>query len=338
MNLYKTTKILDGESLRKHYFELLEKPELMNSIEESKLINVSNLLKSNLNILNKNVSVDENLDGVLSLFQPESQEEILHCASSTYIKLDIEDSRSLIFLNSPKKNLHLILNLKKNASYDLAIYFPYENNSLVVEAFLEENSFARITCFSNKGKILTRYFSKAEKNSRLEVVNFSLSSFDSGSKIILEEEASCLVVNSYLNNKQRSKVKDLVIHEGKNSSSLINAKGYVINGFSDFRGLIKINPSAFEARGFQESLVLSEGKSIVISVPDLEILNNEVKCSHGSVISRIKEEDLFYFESRGINKESARMMLIKGLMLSIMPDNKKIKEFSEFLLEGGVYS
>jgi Fe-S cluster assembly scaffold protein SufB len=205
-----------------------------------------------------------------------------------------------------------------------------DDKSLVVEAFLEENSFARIICFSNK-KSLVKHNSVCEKNSRFEAVNFSTNELVADSVSRLKDDASCLIINSYLNKGVDSNIKDKVIHVGENNSSLISSRSYLLNSKSDSRGLIRIEPSAFNAQGFQESNSLIEGDSRFISVPDLEILNNEVKCSHGSTISRIKDEDLFYFESRGISKDEARKMLISGHVLGVLPSSQ-IKDFANDLL------
>jgi Fe-S cluster assembly protein SufD len=54
----------------------------------------------------------------------------------------------------------------------------------------------------------------------------------------------------------------------------------------------------------------------------LEIDNNEVKCSHGTTVSRLDKEKLFYLKSRGIPEEKASKLLIKGFFDPII---RKIK-------------
>jgi Fe-S cluster assembly protein SufD len=59
-------------------------------------------------------------------------------------------------------------------------------------------------------------------------------------------------------------------------------------------------------------LLGSEGKAD--SLPGLEILANEVKCSHGATTSRIDPQDLFYLRSRGITSEKSEKLIALGFL------------------------
>ena len=48
------------------------------------------------------------------------------------------------------------------------------------------------------------------------------------------------------------------------------------------------------------------------SIPQLEIYEEDVKCSHGSTTGQIEDDAIFYLQSRGINTEDARKLMIKG--------------------------
>ena len=223
---------------------------------------------------------------------------------------------------------------EKNIQVDISIIMKKEGSTLKINTIVDEGANLRISCFSKK-EITTRYETECKENSRFEAINISLNTINSKTTTKLKNHSTCLIVNSYYNkeSKHTTDIKDTVIHEGKNTKSLINSKGYLINSKADSRGLIIIRPEAFEAQGFQESNILLEGDSNAISVPDLEILNNEVKCSHGSTISRIKDEDLFYFESRGINKNVAKKIIIKGHILSTVPETNPIIEYAKKFIE-----
>jgi Fe-S cluster assembly protein SufD len=54
------------------------------------------------------------------------------------------------------------------------------------------------------------------------------------------------------------------------------------------------------------------------AVPGLEIRTNDVKASHSATVSRVTVEDLFYFQSRGIDPETARQMYVDGFLGSIV--------------------
>ena len=78
-----------------------------------------------------------------------------------------------------------------------------------------------------------------------------------------------------------------------------------------FDGRVIVRPGAVKTNSRQENrnLLLSE-TAIVDSKPNLEIHNDDVKCTHGSTIGQLNEESLFYLQSRGIAADDARSFLI----------------------------
>ncbi|HBB37735.1 MAG: SufBD protein [Candidatus Magasanikbacteria bacterium GW2011_GWD2_43_18] len=86
-----------------------------------------------------------------------------------------------------------------------------------------------------------------------------------------------------------------------------------------YRSLIDIREHAFNAVGHQkeETLLLSSDAHIS-SVPDLEIANNEVSCSHGVSTTNVDEESLFYFQSRGMDTQTAKQAMLHGHLGSIV--------------------
>ena len=56
-------------------------------------------------------------------------------------------------------------------------------------------------------------------------------------------------------------------------------------------------------------------------MPGLEILANDVKCSHGATTGKIDEEQLFYLKSRGIPTETARQLLTLGFFEEILEES-----------------
>jgi Fe-S cluster assembly protein SufD len=77
-----------------------------------------------------------------------------------------------------------------------------------------------------------------------------------------------------------------------------------------FNGKIVVHKDAqkTDAKQTNKNLLLSEAAS-VDTKPQLEIFNNDVKCSHGSTIGRLEEDAIFYLRSRGIDLEGARDLL-----------------------------
>ena len=68
----------------------------------------------------------------------------------------------------------------------------------------------------------------------------------------------------------------------------------------------------------------------VHSNPQLEIYNNDVKCSHGSTTGQLDSEMLFYLQSRGINLEQARMMLLSGFLNEFI-ESVNTKDYPKYL-------
>ncbi len=87
-------------------------------------------------------------------------------------------------------------------------------------------------------------------------------------------------------------------------------KGAVANSaHSVYSGLIRVEKGAKGTNAFQtnRNLVLSEGAQ-ADSVPNLEIEDNDVRCSHASAVGPIDESQLFYLESRGVPTASAELV------------------------------
>ena len=94
-----------------------------------------------------------------------------------------------------------------------------------------------------------------------------------------------------------------------------------------------------EARQLNNNLLLSE-TSEAASKPELEILNDDVQCAHGSTIGDLDETALFYLRARGINETKARALLIDAFVgeiidnLADVPVRKYFRDiFETWLLE-----
>lgn len=102
-------------------------------------------------------------------------------------------------------------------------------------------------------------------------------------------------------------------HTGEQTYSFIRSRGALRSAKSTQRGLVRINKPAFDADGYQkaDNLLLDDDANAV-SIPDLEIHNPEVQCSHGSTVSSLDDDQLFYLETRGYDDLNAKKTLIEG--------------------------
>lgn len=109
-------------------------------------------------------------------------------------------------------------------------------------------------------------------------------------------------------------------HIAPKTSSDLLFKGAVNDvARSVYTGLIKIGPEARGTQAYQtnRNLTLSDG-AWAESVPNLEILTNDVKCSHASTVGPIDEEQRFYLESRGIQPDIAERLVVLGFFDEVL--------------------
>ena len=85
--------------------------------------------------------------------------------------------------------------------------------------------------------------------------------------------------------------------------------------YAVFNGKIYVHPIAQKTNGYQLNKHLLLGKEVRLDTkPQLEIFADDVKCTHGATIGQLNDEEIFYLQSRCINKELACQLLAKGFM------------------------
>jgi Fe-S cluster assembly protein SufD len=104
-------------------------------------------------------------------------------------------------------------------------------------------------------------------------------------------------------------------HDAPKTTSELIFKGAVVGeARSAYSGLIRVRPGAAGTKAFQtnRNLVLSDTGLATYSVPNLDIQENEVTCSHASATGPIDADQLFYLESRGVPTEVAERLIVLG--------------------------
>jgi Fe-S cluster assembly protein SufD len=91
----------------------------------------------------------------------------------------------------------------------------------------------------------------------------------------------------------------------------------VFNG----RTVVKKDAQKIEAHQSNKNLLLSKSAKMN-SIPQLEIYADDVKCSHGSTTGQLDDDALFYFQSRGIPKNEAFILLVSGFVSEVMEQIK----------------
>lgn len=106
------------------------------------------------------------------------------------------------------------------------------------------------------------------------------------------------------------------IHAGPHTFSDIASRG-VLSGKAKaiYRGLVKIENEAPSSDGYQkEDVLMLSADAEANSIPQLEIDNNEVKCSHAATTSHVDDNQLFYLMSRGLGREEATKLIVQGFL------------------------
>ncbi len=133
--------------------------------------------------------------------------------------------------------------------------------------------------------------------------------------------ASSEVVGLYFGEgAQRLDYRMVINHIGRSTSSDVFLKGALEDDSqSVFTGLLRIEKDAEKTSTFEtnRNLVLSENAK-AHSVPNLEILCNDVICGHASSVGPLEEDHLYYLQSRGLSKERAERLLIKGFFTEVI--------------------
>ena len=109
-------------------------------------------------------------------------------------------------------------------------------------------------------------------------------------------------------------------HAAANCNSDLAFRG-ILNGRSSvvWRGMIKVDHGAQQTDAFQESrnLLLSK-KAHADAIPGLEILADDVRCTHAAAIAQIDPDQLFYLRARGLNEEVASRLVVEGFLAELV--------------------
>ena len=112
--------------------------------------------------------------------------------------------------------------------------------------------------------------------------------------------------------KKNTQINIILIHEAPDTYGRISVKAALFDESRlNFRGMLEIGLNAKGADSYLSAKVLLVSSQARAEIyPQLEIKTDEVKASHGSSIGRIEENQLFYLQSRGLNKQEAQKIIL----------------------------
>jgi Fe-S cluster assembly protein SufB len=124
------------------------------------------------------------------------------------------------------------------------------------------------------------------------------------------------------NNYQQADTGTKMIHLGKNTKSTIVSKGISAgHGQNTYRGLVRIGKAADNSRNYSQcdSLLLGD-KCGAHTFPYIEVLNSTAQMEHEASTSKIGEDQVFYFQQRGLSAEDAVNMIVNGFCKEVFQE------------------
>jgi Fe-S cluster assembly protein SufD len=193
----------------------------------------------------------------------------------------------------------------------------------VVELAVGQNARLRYVCaqgLSEKAWIFGTQRATVDRDGALDWIALG---FGSGNgRVAMDTKligpgADAKVTGAYATHKrQHLDYATTQVHDAPNTTSDLAFRG-ILDGRSNtvWSGMIKVEPGAQQIDAFQESRNLLLTKTAhADSIPGLEILANDVRCTHAAAIAQIDLEQLFYLRSRGLRLEKAKRLVIEGFL------------------------
>lgn len=120
----------------------------------------------------------------------------------------------------------------------------------------------------------------------------------------------------WVKNQEKLEIKVEVVHVAEDTKARVSIKvGVDDGGWARVRGNVVVEEKAKNTESFlEERILLLSDKAKAEAIPDLEIKNNQVKCSHAATVGRIDEEQVFYLNSRGVGETEAKKMIAEGFL------------------------
>ncbi|HTS91859.1 MAG TPA: Fe-S cluster assembly protein SufB [Stellaceae bacterium] len=124
------------------------------------------------------------------------------------------------------------------------------------------------------------------------------------------------------NNLQQADTGTKMIHLGRDTSSTIISKGISAGrGQNTYRGLVRVQPKAQNARNYTQCDSLLIGKRCgAHTVPYIEVRNPSARIEHEATTSKVSEDQLFYCQQRGLSQEDALSLIVNGFCKEVLKE------------------
>ena len=281
-----------------------------------------------------------------------------HALAENGYSLEIEKNykfkKALIIYNFFTKEVkNKILNIKnkikinENSEIHFVEYTINESkfiNNVYEHIVLEKNSKLKsLYIQSNKNE---GYFYKFLQNKLHYNSDYLGLIFSSGLKFnkmdiecdLIEKNCKCNILSAlFLDKNEHQEIKTRINHLAPNCKSFQNVKKVLCSESKGvYQGKIYVKDKAQKTDAYQQSkaLLLNDNAEFD-SKPELEIYADDVKCSHGSTSGSVDEDSLYYLMTRGLNRDDAVKLLVKGFLDDVVEfiKSSSIKKFVNSKLE-----
>jgi Fe-S cluster assembly protein SufD len=208
-----------------------------------------------------------------------------------------------------------------SASPDLESY-----SNAVSEIFVEEGAKLEFVSIQNLSHETWHFATHRATVARDAELDWVAGGFGSRKgKVTIENDlagsgATSRVTGAYFaDGSQHLDYDTLQSHLAPNTTSDFAFKGVLRDkATAVWRGMIKVAKDAQRTNAYQENrnLLLSPDAH-ADSIPGLEILANDVRCTHGATVSQVNRDELFYCMARGLSKEEAQLLIVRGFYQEI---------------------
>ena len=195
------------------------------------------------------------------------------------------------------------------------------------EFFLEPGSkfeYVSIQSLSTETWHFATHHARVERDAELDWVAGGFGSKRGKVRIqndLAGEGASSRVTGAYFTDgEQHLDYDTFQEHISPNTTSDFAFKGALRDtSTAVWRGMIRVEPDAQKTNAYQENrnLMLSP-TTHAVPIPGLEILANDVRCTHGATVSRVDREELFYAMARGLSRGEAERLIVRGFFQNIL--------------------
>jgi Fe-S cluster assembly protein SufD len=200
-------------------------------------------------------------------------------------------------------------------------------SNAVTELFVEQNAKLEYVSLQNLSRETWHFAShhaRVERDAELDWVAGGFGSKKGKTRIqndLNGQGATSRVTGAYFGDgAQHLDYDTFQEHIAPNCESDFAFKGALRdNATAVWRGMIRVEPDAQKTNAYQEcrNLMLSP-TAHAVPIPGLEIMANDVRCTHGATVSRVDREQLFYLMTRGLPRREAERMVVRGFFQDVL--------------------